>query len=99
MSGFTLGSPLGGSGLVYRGPMFVPGGAAGGAATTPPAFVPGAGTAGSTSAATGSTIAARGFGITASPGSGGPRTAHWGVVGGAAVSTALLVCMWFSLPR
>jgi hypothetical protein len=99
MSGFTLGSPLGGSGLVYRGPMFVPGGAAGGAATTPPAIVPGAGTAGSTSVGYGSSIAARGFGITANIGSAGPRTAHWGVLGAAGVSTALLLYMWYSLPR
>jgi hypothetical protein len=98
MSGFTLGSPLSG-GLVYRGPMFVPGGGGGGGATTPPAIVPGAGTAGSTSAAYGSTIAARGFGVTANVGGGGPRTAHWGVVGGAMVSTAVLALMWYSLPR
>lgn len=90
MAGFTLGSPLSG-GLVYRGPMFVPGAA--------PANVPGAGTAGSTSAGRTPTIATTGFGITAGPAGGGPRTAHWGVVGGAMVSVALLTFMWYSLPR
>jgi hypothetical protein len=90
MSGFTLGSPLSG-GLVYRGPMYVPGAA--------PANVPGAGTAGSTSAGRTPTIATVGYGITAGPPSGGPRTAHWGVVGGGLAASALLLYMWYSLPR
>lgn len=70
-------------GMVYRGPM----------------FVPGAAPAGSTQTGTAPTIATRGYGITAGPQTGGPRTAHFGVVGAAAVSVVLLTCIWFSLPR
>ena len=70
-------------GMVYRGPL----------------FVPGAGVAGSTQTGTAPTLATRAYGITAGPASGGPRTAHYGVVGGAAVSLLLLTCIWFSLPR
>lgn len=98
MSGLTFGSPLG-SGLVYRGPMFVPGSAAGGMQSTPPAIVPGAGTAGTVAAGYGSTIAARGYGVVANVGAVGARTAHWGTVGGALVATALLTFYWYSLPR
>lgn len=70
-------------GMVYRGPMFVPGATA----------------AGSTQTGTAPTIATRAYGISAGPQHGGPRTAHWGVVGAAAVSTALLAFLWYSLPR
>lgn len=70
-------------GMVYRGPMFVPGATA----------------AGSTQTGTAPTIATRAYGITAAVPQGGPRTAHWGVVGGAVVSVALLACIYFSLPR
>lgn len=70
-------------GMVYRGPMFVP--ASGAAGSTPVAQAP--------------TIATRAYGITAGPPSGGPRTAHWGVVGAATVATGLLVLLWYSLPR
>ena len=82
MAALTLGSPLSG-GMVYRGPMFVPG--AGAAGSTQPAVTP--------------TIATRGYGITAGPQRGGARTAHYGVVGGAAVAAGLLLFMWYSLPR
>ena len=70
-------------GMVYRGPM----------------FVPASGAAGSTQTGVAPTIATRAYGITAGPPAGGPRTAHWGIVGGALAATALLTCIWFSLPR
>jgi hypothetical protein len=79
---FSLGSPLGG-GLVYRGPI----------------FVPGAGTAGATQPAVAPTFATQGFGITAGPASGGPRTAHYGLMITAAISAGLLGLLYYALPR
>jgi hypothetical protein len=81
---FTLGSPLSG-GLVYRGPVFVPGAQA----------------AGSTQTGQATTIATRAYGVTAGPPASatGPRTGHWGTVGSAVIAGALLAFIWWSLPR
>ena len=70
-------------GMVYQGPMFVPGAQA----------------AGSTQTGQATTLATRAYGITAGPATGGPRTAHFGVVGSALVGGAVLLCVYFSLPR
>lgn len=70
-------------GLVYKGPMFVP-------AAQP---------AGSTQTGQATTLATRAYGITAGPQGGGPRTAHYGVVGVGLAGAALLLCIYFSLPR
>lgn len=94
MPAMSLGSPLGG-GLVYRGPMFVPGAAPAGPSQPPP----GATAAASTQTGRATTLATKAWGITAGPAGGGPRTAHYGVVGAAVASTALLLCLYFSLPR
>jgi hypothetical protein len=93
MSAMSLGSPLSG-GMVYRGPMFVPG--AGTAGSSVPA---GTGTAGATQTGLAPTLATRAWGITAGPQGGGPKTAHYGVVGSAIIGAGLLVLVWYSLPR
>jgi hypothetical protein len=81
---FSLGSPIGGGGgLVYRGPMFVPGAQA----------------AGSTQTGQATTLATKAFGITAGPSGPGPRTAHYGAVGSTLVAGGLLLAIYFSLPR
>jgi hypothetical protein len=79
-----LGSAAFGSGTVYAGPVFTPAAQA----------------AGSTGVANGqaATISQRAFGITQSP-QAGPRTAHYGSVGGMLLSVSLLVFIWWSLPR
>jgi hypothetical protein len=89
----SLGSPLSG-GMVYRGPMFVPG-----AGVAGPSVPAGTGTAGSLQTGVAPTLATRAWGITASPQGGGPRTAHYGVVGGGLIATGLLALVYFSLPR
>jgi hypothetical protein len=80
----SFGNPVGGGGgLVYRGPV----------------FVPGAQTAGSTQTGQATTLATAGFGITASPSGGGARGPHWGSVGSTVIAAGLLLCIYFSLPR
>lgn len=85
MTGFSLGNPMGGGagGLVYRGPLFVPGAQA----------------AGSTQTGTATTLATQAYGVTAAPAGGGPRTAHYGTVGSALLAGGLLLAIYFSLPR
>jgi hypothetical protein len=81
---FSLGSPISGNGgLVYRGPMFVPGAQA----------------AGSTQTGQATTFATQAFGITAGPSGPGPRTAHYGTVGSMLVGVGLLLAIYYSLPR
>lgn len=46
---------------------------------------------------TGPSISQRAFGITS--GQGGPRTAAYGTILGAAAGAALLVWLWWTLPR
>jgi hypothetical protein len=48
--------------------------------------------------ASGLTVGQQAFGISAG-GSAGPRTAFYGTVGGGALALALLVFIWWSLPR
>jgi hypothetical protein len=84
MSAFSLGSPIGGGGgLVYRGPVFVPGAQA----------------AGSTQTGQATTLATQAFGITAGAPDGGPRTAHYGTIGATVLGVGLLLAIYFSLPR
>lgn len=84
MASFSLGNPLGANqGMVYRGPVFVPGAQA----------------AASTQTGQATTLATRAYGITAGPVAGGPRTAHWGTVGTGALAIAALWFIWWSLPR
>jgi hypothetical protein len=80
----SFGNPVGGGGgLVYRGPL----------------FVPGAQTAGSTQTGQATTLATAAYGITAGPSMGGGRGPHYGSVGATVVAAGLLLCIYFSLPR
>lgn len=82
-SGFALGTRFS-AGSVYQGPVAMPAAQA----------------AGSTGVSNGQarTIAQRAYGITASP-QAGPKTAAYGVVGSGLLSLAVLVFIWWSLPR
>lgn len=84
MAGIQLGSSAFGRGTVYAGPVFTPAAQA----------------AGSSGVANGQaqTISQRAYGITQSP-QAGPKTAHYGTVGGLLLSVGLLAFIWWSLPR
>ena len=47
----------------------------------------------------GKAISARAYGIAGASAGGGPRTAAYGSVGTGIVATAVLIWLWYSLPR
>lgn len=49
--------------------------------------------------AAGATISSRAYGVGSDASNAGPRTAAWGATAAGVVGTALLVYLWWSLPR
>jgi hypothetical protein len=49
--------------------------------------------------AAGATISSRAYGVGSDSGNGGPRTAAWGSTSAGLIGIALIVYLWWSLPR
>lgn len=65
-------------------------GSAGVSAALPPSYA---------ASSSGATISARAYGVGSDGPDAGPKTAAWGGVATGLVSMALLVYLWYSLPR